>query len=132
MKKRYFEMINFNNGLIESVTKKSLENGFRVVIFQSENINQIFVENKEKNICTIHYGLGGLNIGTVHKPNRETGTGFSIKRDLGTIHIKTIDDACNTFASHWAGKSAKSVNKYDSIDDYVSKQTVLKYREVIL
>lgn len=69
-------------------------------------------------------------IGTIHKPNRNTGTGYIVN----TIPTWTNGDLQQGFirAPHWASQNdLSSIVKYQGIDDYRKRDTFnAEYKEV--
>lgn len=57
------------------------------------------------------------SVATVHKPNKLTGTGFSVACE---ITRETLLTAMQTIAPHWVSAADRaSVRKYRDIDDYL-------------
>jgi len=69
----------------------------------------------------------GFNFSTVHKPNRYTGTGFSIYKNIGSPTVKMAQD-CFVIAPHWENSS--SVKKYENWEDYANKNPLIGLRYV--
>ena len=126
-----FNTLTFKIDEIKKAVEKCLNKNYRVVIFQKENISQIYVENSNKNICTIHNNFGLVNVSSVHKANRVCGTGYRVFDDLCNISLNQIDIACNTFCVNWAQSDRKHIVKHSSIDD-IAKNCSLTYKEIIL
>lgn len=64
----------------------------------------------------------GVRFGTVHKPNRTTGTGYSLQNQFEGVDA-TIDNAKKAFcfAPNWARPAdLSSIVKYASFDEYLS------------
>ena len=75
---------------------------------------------KDDKIGYVERGDYGFNFGSVHKPCRECGTGFSIHRE---IVIPTVEMAEDSFvlAPHWASRSdIQAVKKYKNWEDFMS------------
>lgn len=71
-----------------------------------------------------HYG-SGVDICTVHIPNRTSGTGFRVHDCIGSAAI-TEQEAEQGFASYpiWASANdRKSVKKYSSIADFKERSS---------
>lgn len=68
------------------------------------------------NIAYVQWSNLGDRVTTVHKPNRTTGTGFSIAE---TITPQTIRTALQMFAPNWAdSKDRRSVRKYKDWEEF--------------
>ncbi len=75
---------------------------------------------KDDKIGYVERGDYGFNFGTVHKPCRECGTGFSIHREVNYPTVEMAGD-CLALAPHWADRSmAEAVKKYKNWEDYMS------------
>lgn len=62
----------------------------------------------------------GVSFSTMHKPNRQTGTGFSMGDGLGEDFTKEQAEKAFTFAPEWASESdRRSVAKYPSIEAWL-------------
>ena len=73
----------------------------------------------------------GFNLSTSHKPNRQCGTGFSYLREVGSISASDVQNAISCIAPSWASRADyEAVSKYQSVDDYIERQTILDYVEV--
>ena len=117
-----------DNALLIDFIAKLKENNFKVYTSSKEPVSYVHFENEKGQIgyCEAYY-FGGLNFGTVHKPNRETGTGFGMSREN---YNPTIENAkeCFAMAPHWG--NTKSVIKYKNFAEYMKRETVLKQREL--
>lgn len=119
--------------VLKEFIKKLLKNDFKVYRNAGrEKVTYVFIE-KNNNIGYIqddYYGC--LNFSTVHKPNRNTGTGFRINKD--GICKPTIKDAESTFVLQpsWAKSRHADIEKYKSFDDYRKYpiNAILKYAEI--
>ena len=92
--------------------------GFEV--YAPEKLTSYFYITKENKIgyCE-NNNLIGPKYSTVHKPNKESGTGFVVDNMQDTL----ID------SPQWAGNLSNTVIKYKSIDDFIVKhwQKLIKY-----
>lgn len=67
-------------------------------------------------IAYVQWSNLGTRVDTVHKANRQTGTGFGISED---ITVKAIRDAMQTVAPSWASDADRnSVRKYKDWNEY--------------
>lgn len=67
-------------------------------------------------ICYAQWSDGQPRVSTVHRPNKQSGTGFHIADE---ITPRTIRDAMNTVAPQWASTGDRqSVVKYKNWDEY--------------
>lgn len=92
-----------------------------------ENISYFFISDGEKiAYCESKYGCASFS--TVHKPNRQCGTGFGLDYDTSKTLEQNILFALNCFAPAWASNSDRqAVKKYTSDKEYLKRETVLKY-----
>ncbi len=91
------------------------EQGFTVYIPVNPSMfNYAFVVDKNENIGYVQYNrMGGLQFSTVHKPNKQTGTGFAVDS------IKQVF----THAPPWATTSDReSVVKYKSLSEFLKSR----------
>lgn len=92
------------------------QNGFRVFA-PEDRLYCFFVLGND--IGYVECGAFGFNFSTVHKPNRSTGTGFSVARDCSPSLDKARE--CFIFAPAWASRRDQtSVIKYRNWAEYIS------------
>ena len=108
---------------------KMKNNGFQVAV--NKDISTYCFFSKENKIGYVQYDRrGGFHFSSVHKPCRECGTGFRIHDDGVEPTISNAND-CFVHAPNWANNNdVKAVRKYKSLDDWMKRQTVLKYELV--
>lgn len=73
-----------------------------------------------------------FSLTTVHKPNPQTGTGFSIARDLTAADL-TAATLQKAFAMYpdWAWcTDRESVQKYKNVEEFLKDRKMLPYFEV--
>lgn len=98
---------------------KLKEAGFDVYIPEGENPTYCkFVKNDK--IGYVENSDYGFNFSSVHKPNRQSGTGYSIHREIGNPTIKMAED-CFIIKPNWASRDDMPI-KYKSWADYESKE----------
>lgn len=113
---------------MQTIIDKAKANGFKVYGFQKDReITQIFIAN-ENGVCTVSLGLGGFSLSTCHKPQRNFGTGFGLEESLGDITVEDMNRAISVIKPHWAGSGY--VKKWANWEEYVSRETILKYFEL--
>ena len=120
------------NSELEQVYQTAKKNGYDVYTFDADGrIRQIFITDG-KRIGTVSGDFSGLNYGTVHKPNKLTGTGFGVgERNTHDFSIDMIEVALDCVAPNWAtADEKKSVVKYKDWDEYINTNTILKYYEL--
>lgn len=90
----------------------------------------IFEEKETGNIGTAQNGdFSGIRLGTIHKPNIKTGTGFSLDDVAPTVPGALLTAA--TSAPDWATNSQLgSVNKYKNFEEYAAAPVSLKYKKM--
>lgn len=115
--------------------KEVKEMGFKVYVYEKnvENPTYCFIEDNSGNIGYMQAGdYGGVRFSTVHKPNRECGTGFGLQMwDEALCNIET-NDVINSFAMYpkWATRKQRAnVVKYKNFAEYQRLNKVLKYIE---
>jgi len=110
---------------VEAIAK---EQGLKVFTFETRSniVEQIFItDGTNIGTCSVEYGLP--RFGTVHKPIKGSGigTGFG---DVEFDHIEEGIVNCMKFAPSWVGfKDSAKVIKYKDADEYINKETILKY-----
>ena len=118
---------------LNAFIKLLIENGFRVFVLADGSGTWAHF-SKDNKIGYVEFARHrGFKFTTVHKPNRQTGTGFGLQGSFEEIASPTITDAEQAliFAPHWAKKvDLDSVVKYRDVDEWQSKQSILKYTEV--
>ena len=103
-------------GLLIEFMDKLKEAGFKVFVWEKamnriEKLTWCFF-SKNDNIGTVQCAeFGGLDFGTVHKPCKESGTGFRTK---GSVYNPTIKDAEDTFVA--------------MPKEYAAKKAIFKYK----
>lgn len=115
-------------GILNDVYEAATKKGYKVFTFEkrfgSKEIEQIFITDGERiGTCSTKYWAA--DFGTVHKPNRNIGTGF------GDVEAKTIEEGienCMAFCPNWVdSKDRKYIEKYKSAEEYFNKETLLNY-----
>jgi len=129
--KMNIDKVIFKHDGLRDISVKCLRAGYKVFIFQ-DIVGQVFIVNKDDQICTIHTSLGGLNIGTVHKPCRSCGTGYGLERDLSNVTINQVQHACIVTCPSWDHKSYNNIKKWKNFKEKVRSCGVLNYKEVIM
>jgi hypothetical protein len=113
----------FKSEEMKNLAVDLLKHGFK--IYTSDNMENVgyfhYVKDGNIGYAQEEY-FGGISFSSVHKPNRQTGTGFRITEE--GIPNATVQDAMKAFitAPTWA-KDKNSVVKYKSWDDYLSTPT---------
>jgi len=123
--------INIKGGIemeIKEYKKLLKENGFKIFSV-GENENWFRFE-KDGKLGYCELSDRGFNFSTVHKPNLITGTGFLIYREIIKPAIQHAID-CFVFAPTWAKiTDIESVKKYENMEEYLKKETILNYKEL--
>lgn len=125
-----------DNSILHDFVKLLKENGFAVYTSDPDEDYSCcyFVKNNRIGYVQTDY-FGGLSFSTVHKGNRETGTGFGLNDMDNRVFEPTIEHAENAFiiAPYWATNGQRnSVVKYKSWDEYIQQPVnrILKKREL--
>lgn len=132
------KQLTFKNETIQESFNTMLNNGFRVFVYNTDMV-QDCKYSKDGKLAYLQAGYwGGIQISTVHVPNKEIGTGFG--QIHGTkfepIYDPTLEQLTDGFmiAPKWAKQSDIAKVKKYSLDNWIEKesQKTLKYKEVIL
>lgn len=118
----------FENQDLEEVVNNAKEKGYKVYTFQSSgNIKQIFIVNQENQIGSCSAYFSGVNFSSVHKPDKDIGTGFRVSGEFADPEKL---DIC--FRNYPAWPTNKNVVKYKSWEEYISSpiNRILKYYEL--
>lgn len=84
-----------------------------------------FTDGVNIGYCQDNY-FGGVTFSTVHKPNKNCGTGFGLQDYHHGIFEPTLQDAKEAFiiAPNWATANDRaSVTKYKNWDEYAAKES---------
>lgn len=127
---------NFKNEELKKVVQIAKENGYRVFAsrcsFDSENkeISYVHVVSMENKIGFISAFFDHLHYSTQHIPCKEFGTGFGLHESMEIQYadIDRIKQCVETVKPFWAKKG--KVEKYKDWNDFLSKNTILKYYEL--
>lgn len=121
----------FKHAEMAKYVKELQENRFKIFVYSdSDSIDFKFEKDNNLGYCMID-GIRGFTFSSVHKPNNQTGRGFRTSEETWNPTLKDAENAfCN--APYWASsRDRKSIEKYKNMADYMSKETVLKYRELM-
>lgn len=129
-------MINFADVQLERVLKDFVEDllkeNFRVFVCEKSPTFCKYVKDDNIGYVQTNRYKTGLDFSTVHKANRDIGTGFQVASDVVKPTIEMAEQAF-MLAPHWCSSSRlSSVVKYKSWDQYLKENTILKYVEVVL
>ena len=103
--------------LLKEFALELKEEGFDVYLPKERKTYCNFVKNN--GIGYVECGDFGFYFSTVHKPNRQCGTGYSIERDIITPTIEIAKSCCLISRPHWGNHDHAPI-KYKSWDDYLS------------
>lgn len=95
------------------------DNGFTVIVSNMHPFEWLyfFKDGKFGDVNADYFY--SFNFGTVHKPCRQCGTGFSTARETD-LTIKNAEDSL-IFAPAWAtSEDIKAVQKYKFIDEFIN------------
>lgn len=127
---------NFKNEELKKAVRIAKENGYRVFTskcsFDSydKEVEYVFVISKENKIGYIEAFYDHLHYSTEHVPCKEFGGGFGLYdlMELQYADIDRIKQCVETVKPFWAKKG--EVKKYKDWNDFLSKNTILKYYEL--
>ncbi|MFQ5447813.1 MAG: hypothetical protein ACE5FF_12845 [Saprospiraceae bacterium] len=118
------EIINELQSFIETLKA----NGFEVYASKANPTFVIFT--KENKLGYVECGEWGFNFSTKHKPNKYSGTGYSVARE---VDEPTIELALACFdRSPWrVGKlEDKAIEKYSGIEAYMASWLGRKLKKI--
>lgn len=103
-----------------SIIAKVQSFGFTVYMRKPSDTWLYFTTPDGKSIGYLQDGrLEGISLGTVHVPNRTSGTGFQVERNADALTKEDLQ-RCFAAAPHWAGRDAASVVKWRDIDAMIA------------
>lgn len=130
--------LSFKNETIKEAFNLMINNGYRIFVYKTHNV-QDCKYSKDNKLAYLQCGrFGGIQISTVHIPNKNIGTGF------GEIHGSSFDGLYNPtleqlndgfiIAPNWVSSTDRAQVKKYTLDLWIEKesQKILKYKEVIL
>lgn len=126
------EVKRLKEGLLRDYAIELLNAGFRLLIYKPNDKRAVTFITFEKNdklgyVQLDEFGYR-LRFSTVHKPSREAGTGYGLHMPFEGTSEPTIADAERAFIlkPHW-DRSNFIPKKYESLEEYMKKETILKY-----
>lgn len=136
MEKKDFKTINFKNESFKDAVELLLKNDYKVIISESQSQKTYAHYWKDNKVGYVQAGQwGGIRICTVHKPNRNVGTGYSLNDEgIFEFDLKDLENAF-ILAPHWANrKDIPFIKKYESFEEYnalpinqITKKIQVKY-----
>jgi len=116
--------VTFSDDCLKDFTKELLDNGFRIIASQASDsfpkVSYVHFSIDGKIGYAEAYYFGGMNLSTVCKPSRDTGTGSSHKREFSP----TVRDALDCLNIRYG-------DQYKDLDDYLKNETILTKYEII-
>lgn len=101
--------------------------GYRVFMRDAGDTWAI-IEKKGK-LGYVESGRFGYKFTSVHKPSRDTGTGFGIYEEPQTLNVRALETCVNFVSPPWARRTG--VNKFSGIEEYrASSRFNRAYKEV--
>lgn len=67
--------------------------------------------------------LRGYSVGTVHVPNRETGTGFNVARETGTLTPEILRNGFKRYSGRVTPEEAASVVKFSGPEAFLASNS---------
>jgi len=125
----------FENELLNNFANLLLQNDFKILVPEKPTSYMNFEKDNKIGYCQLSYNKYGISFSTVHKGNRNCGTGFGLDDSYTGIENPTIKDAERAFIDYpnWAKKSDIAfVVKYKDLDDYLSIPTNKIIKSVII
>jgi hypothetical protein len=115
---------------MKTFINKLIKNDFKVYVTNTENPTYCyFIKNDKIGYCQDSY-FGGIDFSSVHKPNKDCGTGFRIYEGVNNPSCNHALD-CFIFAPSWYDGNKKEIRKYKNWEDYLKEPTskILNYIE---
>ncbi len=114
--------LKFRNEPLKDAAQLAIKNGLKVYTKKDSAglISWLYVTD-EKNISSVSAERWGVTVSTIHKPNRTTGTGYSLHGYNNPKEFLTIEEikAGFIFCPNWAKTGDRaSVKKYKSFDEF--------------
>ncbi len=106
--------------------------GFNCYAYETgEKLSTNFVLEKNGLAYIQESYFSGWNLGTKHKPCTEFGTGFGMLDNVLDISPCDVEHAIKTIAPNWSrSENHGKIQKYEDFDDYLKKETILKYHKI--
>jgi hypothetical protein len=96
-------------------------NGFTILTPKKPSTYFTFMKDSAFGHVSINHFKWLVDFGTVHKPSKENGTGFSVLREADRETSLTLDNANKTLAASCS--MGRNVKRYTGIEDYMSIAT---------
>lgn len=125
----------FKNELLNNFANLLLDNNFRILVPDNPDTWMHFEKDGKLGYCQLSYFKCGISFSTVHKPNKNCGTGFGLDDSYTGVPSPTIEDAERAFilAPNWAKKSdIQHVVKYKGFEEYLEAPTNQIIKKVIV
>lgn len=88
-----------------------------LAVYYPENASTYFWVSDGENIGYVQIETSGFSFSTVHRPNRQSGTGFQVEKH---VYPATLQHVLNTFKTpNWARNM--QCTKYQNWDQFQSK-----------
>lgn len=116
-----------------SILKKIKSFGYKIYVsedFEKDYFfNYAIISDKDKNFAIISFDIFGAKFSSCHKPNRGSGTGFSLSDILTDKEIskELVDKFLKEKVPDWWKGSTPEF--YKDFEEYL-KISVLKYRDI--
>lgn len=118
---------------LQDFASKLLNNGFRILIYISNDKRPtswiLYGFENKIGYCQVDRWEYRIRFSTVHRPASGIGTGYGLDDEFEGIENPTIEDAKRAFILRpkWAKKSDPTPVKYKDLEEYMNKETILKY-----
>ena len=125
--------LNFEREFFLETLKKMKSFGYKIYV--SENfekdcfLNYAIILNGEKNFIMVSFEVFGVKFSSLHKENKESGTGFVLSDILrnGDISKKLVDKFLKEKVLDWWEGSIPEF--YKDFEEYL-KMSILKYKDI--
>lgn len=131
--------INFKNEDLKELAFFLLKNGFEVAVPKETTsfpkVTYLHFGN-DKGLAYVQIGdFGGIcTLSSVHKPCKQTGTGYRLNNVNYPLSATQFIEAIDLKAPTWGTKNSPYIKKYKDIDDYISNDSYAKshYEKITL
>ena len=116
-----------------SILKKIKSFGYKIYVsedFEKDYFfNYAIISDKDKNFATISFDIFGVKFSSCHKPNRGSGTGFTLSHILTGEEIskELVDKFLKEKVPNWWKGSIPEF--YKDFEEYL-KTSILKYKDI--
>lgn len=125
--------INFERAYFLETLKKIKSFGYKIYVSESFKedcfLNYAIILNEEKDFIMVSFDIFGVKFSSLHKGNKESGTGFILSDILrnGDISKELVDKFLKEKVPDWWDGSIPEF--YKDFEEYL-KTSILKYKDI--